>query len=286
MNIAIGSRKSFLHYYGDDLYKKCKEFGFDAIDCRMLTDTTSEIYSLSEKEIIALHKKERALADKAGVELVQTHAPFGGQPRDVTREEREKHLTWMKRSLRCSSLLGVKLWVLHPLTPMGCSDLITGGVEETREINLDVFSKLLPVAKECGITICLENMPWPEFSISSPDEIHAMVDTVGDEHFKMCLDTGHNNIHSKGVSAGDQVRAHREVLRAIHVHDNNGIHDQHRFPYNGLVEWEDFGRALREIDFAGPFTYECAPSPRLPLYFFEAQLRMQRELADHILGNR
>ncbi len=285
MNVAIGSRKTFLDFYGENLYKKCKEFGFDAIDCRMLTDTTSEIYSLSEKEIIALHKKERALADEAGVELVQTHAPFGGQPRDVTREEREKHLAWMKRSLRCSSILGVSLWVIHPLTPRGDRDLATGGVEETREINLDFFTKLLPVARENGITICLENMPWPEFSISSPDEIHEMVDTVNDEYFKMCLDTGHNNIYSKGVSAGDQVRAHQDVLRAIHVHDNNGKQDQHRIPYDGFVDWSDFGAALRGIDFAGPFTYECVPSSRLPLEFFEEELRIQRRMADYILGN-
>ena len=285
MKIAIGSRQKFWEKYGDDLYKVCKKYGFDAIDCRMLTTPSDVIYTLSEKEIVERHKKERALADEAGVELLQTHAPFAWPSYEATVAEREAIFERMKRSLCCSEILGVKLWVMHPLIPMGHRDLTTGGAEVTREVNLEFIARLLPIAKECGVTICLENMPWHEFSIASPDEIREIVDTVNDENFKMCLDTGHANIYNKGLSVGDHARAQREVLRALHVHDNDGKQDQHRIPYDGYVNWADFGAAIREIGFDGPFTFESAPSSRLPTHLFEKHLQLQREIADSILGN-
>lgn len=283
MKKSIFTRKLDL-IWGENRYQKCKEFGFDAVDCRLLTTPSDEIYTFSEQKIIELHKHERELADEAGVELLQTHAPFPWPPKETTPAEREEKMEYMKRSLYCSVILGVKFWVIHPLIPMGYKDLTTGGTEITREINLEFFARLLPIAKECGITVCLENMPWPEFSISSPDEIHEIVNVMNDDYFKMCLDTGHNNIHSKGVSAAEQVRAHKDVLRALHVHDNDGRNDQHRMPYDGTIDWEDFGRALHEIDFSGSFSFETAPSSRLPKHLFEEQLQLQRKIADHILG--
>ena len=284
MKISVFTRNLDL-IWGEKRYQKCKEFGFDAVDCRLLTTPSDEIYTYSEQKIIELHKHERALADEAGVELIQTHAPLEWPPKEATPEEREKKMDDIKRSLYCSTILGVKLWVVHPLVPVGYKDLTTGGTEITREVNLEFFARLLPIAKECDITVCLENMPWPEFSISSPDEIHEFVNVINDDHFKMCLDTGHNNIHSKGLSAAAQVRAHKDVLRALHVHDNDGKNDQHRMPYDGNADWMDFGKALREIEFSGPYSFETAPSPRLPVPLFEDHLRLQRKIADYILGN-
>ena len=45
-------------------------------------------------------------------------------------------------------------------------------------------------------------------------------------------------------------------LRALHINDNRGEKDDHLLPYLGYVEWEPVLRALKEIGYAGDFTYE------------------------------
>lgn len=281
MKVGIGSRDLFLRW-GDDRYKMGKKYGFDIVDCRLMTRPNDEIYTLPEKEIMELHRKERAMADDAGVELPQAHATMIWPPKDSTKEERAETLRKMTLSLRGAQILGVKYWAVHPMLPVGYEDLGTDQEHITTEVNLEFFEQLLPVARECDIVMCLENMPLPKYSMASPDAVHKFLNYFNDDHFKMCLDTGHNNI-ATDISAGDQVRAHRDVLRALHVHDNGGRADEHRLPYHGTVDWEDFARALKEIDFPGNFVYETGPSQDLPSPYYEEMLMLQRRLAETII---
>jgi sugar phosphate isomerase/epimerase len=56
----------------------------------------------------------------------------------------------------------------------------------------------------------------------------------------------------------------KEYLAVLHVHDNNGRSDLHWNPYTGVIDWDDFSAALREIDFAGTVSLETAVPGRIP----------------------
>ncbi len=178
-------------------------------------------------------------------------------------EERAERFEKMKRSICAAAILGAKYWVIHPIMPFGTKDLESGHAEQTRDINLEFMSRLLREAKREGVTICLENMPFLRFSLSSPTSIATFVKEIDDSSFAMCLDTGHANVCSDWLTPAQSMREYGSHIKVLHVHDNHGS-DEHLLPFCGTINWKDFSAALHESGFDGAVSLECAPNANLP----------------------
>ena len=159
--------------------------------------------------------------------------------------------------------------------PGGVDDLVTGFAGSTWEINLTFMRKLLETAKEYGITICFENMPMNNFSISKPEDILEFVKAINDDNFKICLDTGHL-ARFQVSKTGDAIRLLGDNIKVLHTHDNMGDSDTHQFPYTGIIDWKDFEKALKDINFDGVLSMETAPKADLSDDEFE---KKSKELA-------
>lgn len=97
----------------------------------------------------------------------------------------------------------------------------------------------------------------------------ALVREIGDPLLAMCLDTGHANVCKAWQSPAGALRAHSDIVKVLHVHDNGGRRDEHLLPFCGTIDWADFSAALAEVKFAGALSLECAPSARLPAPLLE-----------------
>ena len=267
--------------FGDARYEKAHTYGFSAVDFAMM-NTDTPIYQCTEEELCTMMQKERALAEQSDVSFYQVHGPWCWPPVDDTEESRARKMEHCKRSMRAAALLGAKCWVIHPLMPFGVEDLECGKEKETWQINLDFFRALLPTAHELDVTICLENMPFLKFSISTPEDILRMIREIDDDHFKMCLDTGHVGVFPQ-LSLADEIRRVGNVLCAVHIHDNDARRDLHLLPTFGRMDWSDFGKALREIGFAGVFSFECTPPRTLPEDIYVRLLQIQSEIGQYLL---
>ena len=263
--------------WGDECFGKLKGYGFDCLDYNM-ANTKKEPYTLSDEDFVSFLTKERALADAAGITIWQVHGPWEGDFTDKTPELREQRMEKMTRSIRGAKILGAKYWVIHPIMPHGVYDLDLGLSDDTRKINVEFFKRLIKVAHEEDITICLENMPFPRFSITTPDDVMDIVNEINDDHFRMCLDTGHANMF-KEHAPGAVMRKWGEYIKVLHVHDNMGNRDDHRLPYYGTIDWTDFKAALGECGFDGVFSIECAPRKALPPHVFDAAYKLYADLA-------
>ncbi len=245
-------------YGGIAEFRQFKSWGYDCIDFA-LNDTNSRWYTLSKEEVEPLLIAEKKNAEVAGVVLHQCHGPWMGTDFYKTPEERAIRMEENRRSLWCASILGIKNWVTHPVMPFGISD--NGREDETYKINYEFFCELLGEAKKYDITICLENLPFTTFSLSEIDKIKGMVDKIGDENFKICLDTGHVNCF-RTRNLGDAIRICGDDLRVLHVHDNWG-EDRHMIPYFGSANWESFYSGLCDIGFDGVISLETAPPHKM-----------------------
>ena len=279
--MKIGINSPAYNYWGDEGYKKLAAIGYSAIDFN-LTDTEKPVYSMPEDEFTSylLHHKE--LAEEAGIEISQVHGPWRWPTKDRSDEDRAERMEKMKKSIKACAILGCKYWVIHPIMPFTHQDTLTGDGEKTWKINLEFFRKLLPVAKEHGVTICFENMPMPQLSVASPSEILKFVREIDDENFKICLDTGHVAVY-KDMSLGDAVRELGSQIKVLHVHDNDGKVDRHMIPYFGVIDWADFGKALKDIAFDGVLSLETAPSAKLPPDIFEEMCKSYYKIAKSII---
>jgi sugar phosphate isomerase/epimerase len=144
--------------------------------------------------------------------------------------------------------------------------------------------ELIKTAHEEDVIICLENMPMPDFSMGKVEDIIRFVKEMDDDHFKVCLDTGHAAVCHESV--GDAVRAlGKDLLRTLHIHDNDGRFDQHRLPYFGVVDWPDFAKALKEIGFDESFNYELVDARNMPSEFQEEiMLGVYSRIARELMG--
>ena len=264
--MKIGISTGAYSRYGDEMFEKVKGFGYSAVDF-LMSNTDADIYTkdLNEVKEYLLHLKK--LANDAGVMINQAHGPWRWPPQDYTLENRLERMEKMKRSIQMTSLLGAENFVIHPLEPFGINDLDIGKQNETFEINYEFFMELLTTAKEYGVVICLENMPWGRFSMARPSDILNFVNKINDDNFKACLDTGH--VAALKLSAGDSVRLLNKELRVFHIHDSYPDRDMHLLPYCGIIDWADFGAAVKEIGFDGVISLETAPSEKLPQSIFE-----------------
>ena len=264
--MRIGTTMGGYDRFGDHKYQKLRQHGFDAVDFN-LSNTETHWYSLPWDEARALLEREKQLADAAGIKIWQAHGPWRWPPKDTTTEQRAERLQKMQRSLAMTAVLGCKYWVIHPIMPFGEEERGTPDAAGTWALNYEFFRQLLPTAKELDITICLENMPAPKLSISTPADILEFVRTMNDDHFQACLDTGHAAVTD--VSPADAVAMLRDTLKVLHVHDSFGGMDLHLLPYQGVIDWQAFSEALKQSGFSGVLSLETGAPQKLPTARFE-----------------
>ena len=282
--MKLGSCGSLFARYGEQRYEKMRQYGYTCLDFG-LANTDSAYYQADETELRRLLQTEAELVRAAGLTIWQTHGPWRWPSKDDTEEDRAERMEKMKRSIHMTALLGCRYWIVHPIMPLGIYE--RKDEEKTKitwDINRAFMCELIKVAHEEDVIICLENMPMPDFSLGKVEDVIRFVKEMDDDHFKACLDTGHAAVTKESV--GDAVRAlGKELLATLHIHDNNGIHDQHRLPYFGVIDWEDFAQALQEIGFEGSFSYEVSPPKTMPdPYYEQVMLRTYSDVARHLMG--
>jgi sugar phosphate isomerase/epimerase len=284
--MKLGSTIDLFSRYGEQRYEKMKQYGYSHLDFN-LANTDSAYYSASEDEVKAMLKAEIDLAAASGVTIWQTHGPWRWPSKDDTEEDRAERMEKMKKSIHLTSLIGCKYWIVHPIMPHAIYERKDPEKSKsTWDINRTFMRELIRVAHEENVVICFENMPMPEFSLGKVEDIIKFVKEMDDPNFKICLDTGHAAVTKESV--GDAVRAiGKDLLATLHVHDNNGIHDQHRLPYFGVIDWDDVTRALLEIGFDGVFNYELAAPKNMPEpYYEDIILKNYADIARHLMGEQ
>ena len=280
--MKIGVYTGRLSRWGEKRYQMLRSLGYSCVDFNM-ANTNISPYDLDEIQFAETLLQERQLAEQAGIEINQVHGPWRWPPEDFAPENRMERMEKMQRSIRAASLLGAKNWVVHPLMPFGIEDIDSGNEQDTWDINVEFMQRLLITAKEYDVTICLENMPMPKFSIGSVSDVLRFVKTMNDSHFKICLDTGHVAVFP-GESPSNALRELGSEVRALHIHDNDGKSDLHKIPYDGIIDWEDFAQALQEVGYQGVFSYETAPSGAVSLEDAESIYLQMIETANCILA--
>lgn len=256
---------AYLTVTGDvqDAFKRMRAHGFNCVDLDLsfTYKTPDSIYHQPEGEFERILTNIRDAAEKSSIEIYQTHGPWRHPPKDATEEDRAEWSDYMKKCIYGNSVLGCRYMVVHPIMPFG-----TGAEPDSEmfyKLNFEFFKGLAPVAKQYGVVICVENMPFAAHSLARPKEIADFVNDLNDDCFAMCLDTGHSAV--LGVSAADGVRIMGDKLRALHVHDNDGKGDRHECPFFGVIDWEEFKKALKEtVDESVPLMLETRPGRNIP----------------------
>lgn len=234
---------------------RCKAAGFKVLDatfCHALFGKTDLAADNWEERITNLRNE----SEKLGIEFSQSHPVF--IPGDIKKQPQEVQDTYhkmMKRSIIASSILGVKWAVLHPVEERTetCFD-----TEYNIKKNFEFFGDVVDLAIKHNVGIAFENMLERVTSkrrfASHAGELSALIDAFNDPLVGACWDFGHGNLLYK--DQGIALRTLGKRLKATHVQDNDGVEDNHMFPFHGTIDWPSVMPVLTEIGYEGDFTYE------------------------------
>lgn len=194
------------------------------------------------------------LGNELGIEYVQAHLP-NCNPLD--EEKFEDYCKLNIRSIEVCGMLGIKNAVIH----VGWKDGITK--EQFFKLNFEALKPLFPAMEKNNVNLLIENSTkanmQEKYYFFTGRDMKEFIDYAGHPLIKACWDTGHANIEGHQY---EDITALGDDLYAIHVHDNNGMADQHQAPFSGTLNMDEVITALIDIGYKGYFTFEadCAVS--------------------------
>lgn len=103
------------------------------------------------------------------------------------------------------------------------------------------------IAQKYDLLICLENM-FSKFLVGRySNELIKIKELIGRDNLKFNYDTGHGNLIEEKVD--DYIRAIKDDLIHLHLHDNDGRVDYHNRVCTGTVRWHELMEVLFEIEY-------------------------------------
>ncbi len=236
----------------------CARAGFDAWDfsitkiCEFDHKTRQVVQSghpLASPERLKFARELRHIGEELGISCNQSHAPFPvGVPQ--IRDS-------LKHAIECTAEAGGSICIIHP-------DNNKSAIE-----NAEMYFELLPFAKDCGVKIATENMwNWDKekgrakfAACATEEDFCSHIDVVNDQYLIACLDIGHAEMMGDETSAVKMIHALGNRLQALHIHDNDRLHDSHQIPFSMDIDFDPVVKALAEIRYSGEFTLECCNYP-------------------------
>ncbi len=244
----------------DDRIAAIRSVGFDAVCLDF------------EAELIATETSwtnQVRLCEKYGLPIENVHLTGAGMTAVWSDDEAgDRVIDRLIAELGDMASLGIRIGVAHVTwghdRPLG--DFIRG---------LSRYQRAVEAAEKYGVYLALENSVYPEY-------VRFLLDSIDSKHLGFCWDSGHENAFSPGEN---YLASYADRLLAMHIHDNDGIHDLHAMPFTGTVDWTEAVRELvRAPLFARMLTLECGIGEYGLEEGFAAALESARRLHDLALS--
>jgi sugar phosphate isomerase/epimerase len=157
------------------------------------------------------------------------HVPATVNLIDVEKSRRIDAMDEVKRALEAAEQIDIDSVVLH----LGSKDDTWS--ERTLDLSMTAVEHVKAFAHPLGVKTLIETL---HNDVTSPEHLLEMLriahlDTVG-----VCIDVGHMHLPDMpGVAQAFKILGDR--VKEVHLHDNDGEHDQHLWPGQGTIMWDE-----------------------------------------------
>lgn len=169
----------------------------------------------------------RQWLDEFGLQLNDLHASAGIEKRWLSpvAYERLAGVELVQNRIEMAARLGSNVIILHmPVAPTAQPALQSFWDAVRR--SLEAFQ---PFACQRGVRIALENLTDGNFAT-----VRQVLGEYPPEFVGLCYDSGHGNITGDGL---EQLEPVKDRLISLHLHDNDGIGDDHLPLFAATVDW-------------------------------------------------
>ncbi len=252
----------------------CCDFSLNAylLNSSLYNFETNDFFEKSETELETFFTPHKEAAKATGITINQMHMPYPNYVPNGSDELNSylKNIVALK-SMKICAFMDCQYIVIHGFKLAH----YLGSEEAEWQQTLAFIEFLAPLAKELGITICIENLytGLGNHIVEGPccdakkavTRIDAVNQKYGAEVLGFCFDTGHANL--VGIDFEKFITVLSSRLKVLHIHDNDGIGDLHQIPFTfarsrentSSTDWEGFIKGLKKIRFNGVLSFETAP---------------------------
>ncbi|MFA6929251.1 MAG: sugar phosphate isomerase/epimerase family protein [Lentisphaeria bacterium] len=194
-----------------------------------------------------------------GLSFLDSHLPFGIHEvmNLPLEEEREIMLLRNELGMQLAAAAGAKVCAFHT----GNNNFPEYTLPIYHEQLLRSLERLLPMAEKLHLVLALENQWTPPNATS---KMLAAVKHFDSPFLGICYDAGHANLMAKGKDQLErscvpgwwknmEIEWDEQLLERVlpyvvtcHLHDNDGITDQHLLPGKGNIDWPKIMALLRQ----------------------------------------
>ena len=172
---------------------------------------------------------------------------------------RDKSIKLIMKTLEYCRSIECPILVLHPNGEEGAS---LKPVDSKKNL-IDSLTRVAKRAEDLGVNVAIENMidvKGRRFG-SRIFHIKEVIESIGSPSLGICFDTGHVNLFADpNISMDGEIFEAGEHLMTLHVHDNNGMKDEHKPPGDGNIDWSQVVEALKKVNYTGVFMMEVQES--------------------------
>ena len=231
------------------------EFAVNGVKHLVLNETLFQMI-LENREMAGILNREMA---GEGLTFCDAHAVFGPYL-DLccpVPDARPEMLLRLKLQLQIIAGMGVKTITIHIGNETHYPGYTLQSMIDSVKSSLN---ELLPLAESLGVIICIENI-W--FQMNTPERLLDFKAEFPTDALGFCYDAGHANLMDKGrnfpgskpYTAWGSVPPHfdHQILEKMlphvvncHLHDNDGIMDQHVNVGLGTMDWKHVVDLLRQ----------------------------------------
>lgn len=188
--------------------------------------------------------------------------------REYSYEVYKECLDWCAR-------IGAEHMVLHPnlySTPLFAR-------QASQEFAKENLRRLGEYAEQLNIGLAVENMGMGDYALFNQEEFTALFKEI--PSIVALVDVGHAHVNGWDIPA--LIRHLGPSIKAVHLHDNDGINDLHQPIGHGTIQWESIWDALNSLDHSYRPILEYSEGVSLEL-MLEHGAEVEQKLSGRILG--
>lgn len=252
----------------------CVDFSLNAYlsNISLYRHEVNTFFDKSETELEAFFAPHKKAAAAAGIQINQMHMPY---PNYVPSADEELN-SYLKNTVAVKSMKLCHFFECRYIVVHGFKLARNLGSEEAEwERTQEFLEFLAPMAREMGITVCVENIynsigghivegPCCD-ARKAARRIDMINEKYGVEVLGFCFDTGHANL--VGIDFERFITCLGSRIKVLHIHDNDGMGDLHQIPFTFTksrentvsTDWKGFINGLKAIKYNNVLSFETAP---------------------------
>ncbi len=238
MELAIGTTFNYGIPF-DAMLPMIKNAGFNVISVGARREH-SRYHTISGRKAIGeLSAKHRITVDSI-------HAPLrlDGDISSPVERLRLRGIEAVENALDACRDLGVGILILHLNKELNQEEL-EPRVESVRRS----MRHISDYAEERGVHLAIENVPEdPRDRI-----LEETLSTFPEKHIGVCYDSSHAQLTGSPFGI---LQRYGDRVTALHISDNWGVSDDHLLPFEGSIDWSEFGKIFQALKYEGTFLLE------------------------------